>query len=149
MPLIGVSSSDPLPEHVVLLNLDRELATAGIDVDASPYPGGGKNMFWPRQAEKKEAQSKRVQGMASIYRIRDTYNTYTYRYPHHREPRKDTQPWPYISGEVLTSGAVNTQTSKSVQHIPSHVGQVYHLQIDHLQIDLLQIDNLQNRSSRS
>lgn len=34
--------SDPLPEYVVLRNLDRELATAGIDVDASPYPGEDK-----------------------------------------------------------------------------------------------------------
>ena len=33
-----ITPSDPLPEHVVLPNLDRELAAAGIDVDASPYP---------------------------------------------------------------------------------------------------------------
>lgn len=64
--------SDPLPEYVVLRNLDRELATAGIDVDASPYPGEDK-----KKKKKKEARNKRVQGIMSIYRVLQPLNYLT------------------------------------------------------------------------
>lgn len=55
IPSLFNMASDPLPEHIVLRNLDRELATPGIDVDASPYPGKKKKKKTrsPRQQKKR------------------------------------------------------------------------------------------------